>query len=123
MREGWWRREERPVRVMVWVFWWVRWETREIWVGVWLRVVREVVIRVLRRVELGEVGGGVVSLREWRCGAGSVVAIFVVVFGRVVGGGGCRRRVDYHMQVPIASWGMILVRLCDLHFKQICCRE
>jgi hypothetical protein len=41
-------------------------------------VVREVVIRVLRRVEMGEVGGGVVSLTEWRCGAGSVVAILAI---------------------------------------------
>jgi hypothetical protein len=50
-------REERPVRVMVWVFWRVRWETSEIWVGVWLRVVRGSAIRVLRRVEIGEVCG------------------------------------------------------------------
>jgi hypothetical protein len=46
--------------------------------------VRGVVIRVVRRVEMGEVGGGVVILREWRCGAGSVVAILVVVLETVL---------------------------------------
>ena len=33
---------------------------------------------MLRRVEVGDAGAGVLSLREWRYSAGSAVAILVV---------------------------------------------